>query len=222
MTETTVASTSVNPEDWGESPPGPLNGRIGAELATLTVQLVVEMPGVRSICDLGCGNGYLAGQLGKLGYRVVGVDASATYLEAAQRRYASENVTFRRAVFGADAADTPLSAETFDLVISSDVVEHLYRPADLIETAARVLRPGGTLIVGTPYHGYWKNLAIGIMGKWDAHHGVHWPGGHIKFFSVKTLSHLVSNAGFADVRFRFYGRVPWFWKNMICVARKVN
>ena len=222
MSDGTVESRSVNRDDWGEAQPGPLNGHIGSELADLLVKLVREQHGVRSICDLGCGNGYLAGKLGALGHRVVGLDASVPYLDAARRYYASDNVTFRRAVFGAEADIAHEDEAAFDLVISSDVIEHLYRPADLIETAVHLLRPGGVLIVGTPYHGYWKNLAISVVGKWDEHHGVHWQGGHIKFFSVKTLTGLVTSAGFIDVTFRYYGRVPWLWKNMICIARKAE
>ena len=222
MTDATVASRSVNPEDWGEAKPGPLNGRVGADLAELLVNLVREQSGVRSVCDLGCGTGFLAAKIGQLGHRVVGLDASAPYLEVARRHYSSENVTFRRAVFGVDVGTAAADEGTFDLVVSSDVIEHLYRPADLIETAVRLLRPGGVLIVGTPYHGYGKNLAIALLGKWDEHHGVHWEGGHIKFFSVRTLTHLVTSSGFTDARFRYYGRAPWFWKNMICVAHKVE
>jgi len=105
------------------------------------------------------------------------------------------------------------------VVVSSDVIEHLYRPADLIKTAAALLKPGGYLIVGTPYHGYLKNLVISALNKWDSHHSVHWDGGHIKYFSVRTLRELVSRHGFGDIRFDYYGRLPWLWKNMICTAR---
>lgn len=222
MTGTGVTDASVNPAGYGEPTIGPLNGRIGAELAALLVKIVGEQQGVRSICDLGCGNGYLAGELGRRGFRVVGLDGSTPYLEIARKHYASANVTFRHAVFGADAAIAADDEGAFDLAISSDVVEHLYRPADLVETAARLVRPGGTVIIGTPYHGYWKNLAIALLDKWDEHHGVHWEGGHIKYFSVKTLTHLVTSCGFRDVRFYYYGRGPWLWKNMICIARKVE
>ena len=45
-------------------------------------------------------------------------------------------------------------------------------------------------------------------------------GGHIKFFSVKTLSQLLTAYGLTDLRFSFYGRAPWLWKNMICHARR--
>jgi len=222
LSEVTVASRSVNPEDWGDGTSGPLNGRIGAELADVFVNLVREQSGVRSVCDLGCGTGYLAAKLGQLGYRVVGLDASRPYLEVARRNYANDHVTFRRAVFGDDTDNAAAGESTFDVVVSSDVIEHLYRPADLVETAFRLLRPGGVLIIGTPYHGYWKNLAIALLGKWDEHHGVHWEGGHIKFFSVQTLTSLLAASGFTGTKLRYYGRAPWLWKNMICVARKAE
>ena len=61
---------------------------------------------------------------------------------------------------------------------------------------------------------------ISVFNKWDAHHGVHWDGGHIKFFSVRTLKRMVLDHGFEDIRFRFFGRVAILWKNMVCIARK--
>jgi len=47
-------------------------------------------------------------------------------------------------------------------------------------------------------------------------------GGHIKFFSTKTLSQLMESCGFTGLHFTFYGRAPWLWKNMICSARKAG
>ena len=106
------------------------------------------------------------------------------------------------------------------MVITSDVIEHLYRPADLLEAAASLLKPAGHIVVTTPYHGYLKNLALSITGKMDWHFSALDDGGHIKFFSVKTLSELLLRHGFCDLRFSFYGRAPFLWKNMICLARK--
>ncbi len=110
--------------------------------------------------------------------------------------------------------------QSFDLVISSDVIEHLYRPSDLLEAAFSLLRPGGHLLLGTPYHGYLKNLALAVTGRMDAHFSTLHDGGHIKFFSVKTLSQLLTTHSFEDLSFTYYGRAPWLWKNMICHARK--
>lgn len=56
--------------------------------------------------------------------------------------------------------------ERFDLVVSTEVIEHLYPPELLVRFARESLDPGGRLIVTTPHHGYWKNLALAATGKW--------------------------------------------------------
>lgn len=212
--------TDTEYRDFGHSIPGPGNGEIGRDLAEIFVGLTRRLDGVKHICDLGCGNGYLASRLGACGFHVTGVDASESGLDIAGRHYATDKVKFVRAEIGADLKAILLDGHRFDAVVSSDVIEHLYRPRALIEAAAALLEPGGYLIVGTPYHGYLKNLAISVLGKWDSHHGVHWDGGHIKFFSMRTLRDLVARHGFQDLTFHCYGRFPWLWKHMVCVARR--
>ncbi|HEY4423689.1 MAG TPA: class I SAM-dependent methyltransferase [Pyrinomonadaceae bacterium] len=189
------------------------NGESGEKLTRVFVELVKKLDGVQSICDLGCGNGHITGRLAALGYRVTGVDASASGIQIAQRAYPC--VEFVHALI-----DRDLSLGQFDLVISSDVIEHLYRPADLLEAMASLLKPGGHVLVGTPYHGYLKNLVLAASGKMDAHFSALHDGGHIKFFSVNTLSKLMQAHGFDDLSFTYYGRALWLWKNMICHARK--
>ena len=71
----------------------------------------------------------------------------------------------------------------------------------------------------TPYHGYLKNLALSVFGKWDAHFTSEWEGGHIKFWSRATLTNLLGNAGFEVFEFSGVGRVPYLWKSMILVSR---
>jgi SAM-dependent methyltransferase len=210
---------TVNSSEWGGDETGALNGGSGERLADLLVTLVAQQPGIETICDLGCGNGYLAHRLATAGYRVTGIDGSAAYIATARQLHASPAVRFEQAFFAPSLAAT-LNAGWFDLVISSDVIEHLYHPTVLLETAHAMVKPGGILILGTPYHGYLKNLAIALLGKWDEHHGVHWDGGHIKFFSVPTLRHMIERGGFADARFHFYGRTRAFAKNMIAIARR--
>ena len=82
------------------------------------------------------------------------------------------------------------------------------------------MKPGGHILLGTPYHGYLKNLALAVAGRMDSHFSALHDGGHIKFFSVKTLSQLLITHSFENLSFTFYGRAPWLWKNMICHARK--
>jgi 2-polyprenyl-3-methyl-5-hydroxy-6-metoxy-1,4-benzoquinol methylase len=189
------------------------NGESGEKLTSVFVELVKNLNGVRSVCDLGCGNGHISGRLGALGYEVTGVDASASGIQIARR-------TFPEVRFVEALIDRDLNVGQFDLVISSDVIEHLYRPSDLLEATFSQLKPNGHVLLGTPYHGYLKNLVLAATGKMDAHYSALHDGGHIKFFSVNTLSKLMRSHGFDDLEFTFYGRAPWLWKNMICHARK--
>lgn len=191
----------------------------GRGLSHRVQDLIRGVPGVATVCDLGCGSGYLASRLGAAGYRVVGVDASDRLLAVANEHYGSDRVRFQRGLLGPATVEALRAEGLFDLVVSVDVIEHLYRPASLIETADAILKPGGILVIGTPYHGYLKNLAIAALDRWDEHHSVHFDGGHIKFFSVASLNRMVATR-FDVQRYEYYGRFPGFWKNMICVARK--
>jgi 2-polyprenyl-3-methyl-5-hydroxy-6-metoxy-1,4-benzoquinol methylase len=208
-----MATSTYAQFEWNAEGAG--NGESGEKLTHVFVNLVQKLAGVKSICDLGCGNGHISGRLAALGYQVTGVDASTSGINIARR-------TYPKAEFVEAVIDRDLALGSFDLVISSDVIEHLYRPADLLEAAASLLRPGGQLLLGTPYHGYLKNLALAATGKLDAHFSALHDGGHIKFFSVRTLSNIVKHHGFEDLSFTFYGRAPWLWKNMICHARKAS
>jgi 2-polyprenyl-3-methyl-5-hydroxy-6-metoxy-1,4-benzoquinol methylase len=190
------------------------NGSSGEKLTQVFVALAKKLDGVQSICDLGCGNGHIAGRLASLGYEVTGIDASRSGIRIAQQTY--PEVKFVEALINRELT----GFQTFDLVISSDVIEHLYRPSDLLEAAFSLLKPGGQLLLGTPYHGYLKNLALAITGRMDSHFSALHDGGHIKFFSVRSLSQLLNTHSFEDLSFTYYGRAPWLWKNMICHARK--
>ena len=208
-----MAAPTYTQFEWHAEGAG--NGESGEKLTRVFVELVKKLDGVRSICDLGCGNGHIAGRLAALGYEVTGVDASASGIQIARRAY--PRVEFVEALI-----DRDVKLGQFDLVISSDVIEHLYRPSDLLEAALSSLKPGGQILLGTPYHGYLKNLVLAATGKMDAHFSALHDGGHIKFFSVSTLSKLMRGHGFDDLSFTFYGRAPWLWKNMICHARKAT
>ena len=206
-----MAAQSYTEFEWHAEGAG--NGASGEKLTSVFVDLVKRIHGVRSICDLGCGNGHISGRLSQLGYDITGVDASASGIRIARNAYP-------QAKFIQARIDGELTGK-FDLVISSDVIEHLYRPSDLLEAAGSLLGPNGHVLIGTPYHGYLKNLVLAATGKMEAHFSALHDGGHVKFFSVNTLSQLMLSHSFAELKFTFYGRAPLLWKNMICHARKV-
>ncbi len=116
--------------------------------------------------------------------------------------------------------DLGCPAGAFDVVITTEVIEHVYSPRKLAANAFQALCAGGELILTTPYHGYLKNLALALTGRLDAHFTVLWDGGHIKFWSRRTLTILLKEAGFTDIAFYGTGRCPFFWKSMVVTAKK--
>jgi SAM-dependent methyltransferase len=210
-----MSTTRYKEFEWHGSGAG--NGEAGVGLTQKFIDIVTDLEDVERVCDLGCGNGFMAGRLAELGYDVTGIDASESGIAIARLNFSKAR--FLQASIDASLGQSEALNE-FDVIVSSDVIEHLYRPADLIEAAGSMLKPNGYLVIGTPYHGYLKNLALSLTGKMDSHFASLDDGGHIKFFSVKTLSELLTRYGFIDLKFEYYGRAQWLWMNMICQARK--
>jgi 2-polyprenyl-3-methyl-5-hydroxy-6-metoxy-1,4-benzoquinol methylase len=170
----------------------------------------------RCILDLGCGNGHLVSYLIKQGFNAYGTDASENGIAIAKKEHPD-----RLFVQDLSTGQLPdqLRSLQFDTIISTEVIEHLYNPDGFIDFCKNTLQKSGEIIISTPYHGYLKNLMLSFFNKWDTHHGPTWLGGHIKFWSRKTLSQLLMDKGFTIVDFKGCGRVPYFWKSMIIKAR---
>ncbi len=162
--------------------------------------------------DIGCGNGSIAGQFVKRGCRVVGIDLSSQGIEIARRTYPGGR--FEQLGAGADVLRN-LNEDPFDIVYSTEVIEHLYDPRSYMEGCFQATRHGGVFICSTPYHGYLKNLALCLCNSWDKHHHPLKNGGHIKLFSRRTLSALMTEAGFVNLKFIGSGRAPYLWKSML-------
>ncbi len=171
------------------------------------------------VLDAGCGNGALAAELAADGYQVVGIDADAHGLDLARHR--APGVKFVQAVFESDPASLGVTGDgRVDVVVSTEVIEHLYAPHELVRFAFNALRPGGRFIITTPYHGYLKNLALSLVNGWDRHFSADWHGGHIKFWSRRSLSVLLEQQGFRVIGFGGVGRTPFLWKSMILIAER--
>ena len=183
------------------------------------IRRLVRESGAREVLDAGCGNGALVRELLADGHMVAGVDGDGGGIDHA--RTIAPQARLAVATFDQDPKSLGLSADgLFDHVVSTEVIEHLYAPHELADFCFAALRPGGKLAISTPYHGYLKNLALSVMGKWDFHHTAHWHGGHIKFWSRQTLGALLERSGFRITGFVGTGRLPYLWKSMIVTAEK--
>jgi len=111
----------------------------------------------RSVFDLGCGNGSTAAALALLGYRVSGVDPSVEGI-----RIANETHPGLRLEVGSCYQELAARFGRFPVVVSLEVVEHVFLPRKFAACVFELLEPGGTALISTPYHGYWKNLALAV------------------------------------------------------------
>lgn len=174
--------------------------------------LVAGLPHGARVLDIGCGSGYWASLFARRGCYAVGIDPSESGIEQARR--AHPGVRFERAEVS-PALLAELGEDPFDLVISTEVVEHVYDPAAWAAGSYAVLKFGGRLVLSTPYHGWLKNVVVAATGKYDFHHDALRTGGHIKFFSNDQLAVLLTTAGFHGLQFVGAGRVPFLWKSVV-------
>ena len=165
----------------------------------------------RRAFDLGCGNGATCKMLESLGFETIGVDTSESGIALAR----SNGV---QAHLGSAYTDLAVTYGTFPLVVSLEVIEHCMEPRAFARTFLSLIAPGGIGFLSTPYHGYLKNVVLAVSGQMDRHFTALWDGGHVKFFSIKTLRALLQEAGASDPQFLRVGRIPVLAKSMIAVV----
>lgn len=169
----------------------------------------------RRAFEIGCGNGAIANLLSTLGFAVTGIDPSESGIAVARKAYPHLHVAV------GDAYDDLAGRYgTFPLVVSLEVIEHCFYPRRFARTFYDLIEPGGVGVLSTPYHGYLKNLALALANQWDDHLGPLWDGGHIKFFSARTLRALLEEVGFQRIEFIRVGRIPPLAKSLVAIARK--
>ena len=99
----------------------------------------------RRAIDVGCGAGLVAEPLARLGAAVVGIDAAPENVAAARAHAAAVGLSIDYRAVDLETVD-----ERFDLVTCLEVIEHVPDPRRFVSALARVLAPGGLLIVSTP------------------------------------------------------------------------
>ena len=164
---------------------------IGATTERLESQLVLELVGDasgRNVLDVGCGDGEFALELTRRGAVVTGIDASAAMIDAAKRRAAQHNanITFQLAT----AEQLPFAAEQFDVVTAITILCFVEDASPVFREVARVLRPGGRLVIGE----------LGKWSSWAAARRIRaWLGSPLwrrgRFRSASELRALARQAG---------------------------
>nr|XP_014694480.1 ubiquinone biosynthesis O-methyltransferase, mitochondrial isoform X1 [Equus asinus] len=167
------------------------------------------------ILDVGCGGGLLTEPLGRLGASVIGIDPVAENIETAQRHKSFDPVLDKRIEYRACALEEIVeeTAETFDAVIASEVVEHVTDLETFIQCCWQVLKPGASLFI-TTINKTQLSYALGIVFA-EQIAGIVPKGTHTweKFVSPEMLESILESNGLSvqTVAGMFYNPFSRYW-----------
>ncbi|MGK6322699.1 bifunctional 2-polyprenyl-6-hydroxyphenol methylase/3-demethylubiquinol 3-O-methyltransferase UbiG [Sphingomonas sp. DT-51] len=144
----------------------------------------------RRVLDMGCGAGLLAEPLARLGAAVTAVDAAAESIAVARDHAARRGLTIDYRAGGVEA----VAGETFDLVASLEVVEHVADARAFVAALAAAVAPGGLLVMSTPNRTWLSRAALveAAEALGQIPRGTHdWD----KFLTPDELSAMIADAG---------------------------
>ncbi len=174
--------------------------------ARMIAAVLAGRSGPQRIVDVGCGEGTATDLVQQLdpGNTVIGVDWSAMALVQARAR------GLLVIQGGVDASGLPLPDASADVVIMSELIEHLVDTDAAVEEARRILRPDGILLLSTPNLAAWFNrglVGLGIQPLFSevSLRGIYGrPGhqvvGHLRLFTRRALVEFLTARGFVCER----------------------
>uniref|UniRef100_A0A8C3X960 Ubiquinone biosynthesis O-methyltransferase, mitochondrial n=1 Tax=Catagonus wagneri TaxID=51154 RepID=A0A8C3X960_9CETA len=167
------------------------------------------------ILDVGCGGGLLTEPLGRLGASVIGIDPVDENIKTAQHHKSFDPVLDKRIDYRACSLEEIVeeTAETFDAVVASEVVEHVLDLETFIQSCCQVLKPGGSLFI-TTINKTQLSYALGIVFS-EQIAGIVPKGTHTweKFVSPEKLESILESNGLSvqTVAGMLYNPFSGYW-----------
>ncbi len=163
------------------------------EIANPEIPHILEgLPRGLRVLDVGCGSGVHGGELHRAhGHRVVGVDLSASSIERAKSRLAEAYV--------ADVTrpeEYPFHGrQEFDVILFSDMLEHLPDPMDVLVRHFRLLAPDGRILISLPNVAIWNVRLALFFGRFEYGDTGTLDRTHLRFFTRRSFRRFLSEAG---------------------------
>lgn len=155
------------------------------------------------VLDLGCGPGKMTAEIHQKCPDVIGLDFSEVVLAKARAR----GVQTVKADL--DDGGLPFDSQSFDAVVFTQTIEHLFNFKRSLVESSRVLREGGKLILSVPNIAHWRFRLALLCGRFPYIEDTQTHSQHIRFFTVKDTKALCRDAGFRVEELRGTSALDW-------------
>ena len=156
------------------------------------ISRLLPKKGIKKVLDAGAGSGWLSEMLAGRGFEVTALDIGLDSILRARKRLKERSVPVN--FTEGDVYRIPFRSGSFDAAFASEILEHLEKPLEALSEIARVVRPGGWIIVSTPYRERIEEiLCIHCNRKTPVN-------AHLHTFDEHTLPELLKTAGFIPRR----------------------
>ncbi|MEK7536907.1 MAG: class I SAM-dependent methyltransferase [Patescibacteria group bacterium] len=143
------------------------------------------------VLEVGCASGRLGREIKKLGHYVAGIEISES--AAAQAKKVLDKVY----VFDVESEwSADILSQKFDLVILSEILEHVFDPVYVLKKSSAVLKPAGEIILTTPNFLTWTNRFRFLFGFFKYEREGMFDFGHIRWFTYPYLKKVLAESGF--------------------------
>jgi 2-polyprenyl-3-methyl-5-hydroxy-6-metoxy-1,4-benzoquinol methylase len=162
---------------------------VNPEIATIVRRLGRGL----KVLDVGCGSGNHGAMLkAELGHEVYGVDNSAISVEKARKRIdGAQTGDVRRP----DLYSLPSGTHGYDLLVFSDILEHLDDPLSVLRSHLKLLTPSGHVVLSIPNIAIWAARLRLLLGLWEYEDTGTFDRTDIRFFTRRSMRRLIRESG---------------------------
>ncbi len=181
-------------------------------------QILENMPIGGRLLDIGCGEGELLFSLENYFDELHGLDIAESRIGRVKAKIKNKKNIFVH--LGNANERLPFEDGYFNIILASDVLEHLFDPYYFVRECSRMLRKQGTLMLHVPNIAYLPRRLNLLFGQFPTTSDeVGWDGGHLHYFTRSSMRKLLEIEGYNNIRITSGGIFPnlrRFWGSLLC------